>query len=372
VQGEHFCDRREELRRLSTLIQSRNSGWLYAPRRYGKTSLIREAFALAEGGEVATAYVDLWPLQEDADLIRPFMNGISALLGREQGGLEKSLATLRSILESFVPTVTLDDRGRPVFSVAPVGGGRRPAIEELLSLPEQLAQRHRLRVVIALDEFQEVAKIKGLESRLRSVMQHQQRVSYLLAGSQASLLREMFSAPERPFFHFAEHVPIGRIPRGELVRYVHGRFRWSGLDVAEGTAAALVDLAEDHPNFVQQFAAVAWNLLQQGVPEGDELRTQVIAQVVASQDTGFRMIFDRLAASQRRILVEVAQRGGAALLSTARREAGRLGPASTVTSALDRLAEQEILVREREDGTWWYLNPAFRLWVQERAARRAG
>jgi hypothetical protein len=227
-------------------------------------------------------------------------------------------------------------------------------------------------VVIALDEFQEVAKIKGLESRLRSVMQHQRRVSYLLAGSQASLLREMFSAPERPFFHFAEHVPIGRIPRGELVRYVHGRFRWSGLDVAEGTAAALVDLAEDHPNFVQQFAAVAWNLLQQGVPEGDELRTQVIAQVVASQDTGFRMIFDRLAASQRRILVEVAQRGGAALLSTARREAGRLGPASTVTSALDRLAEQEILVREREDGTWWYLNPAFRLWVQERAARRAG
>lgn len=369
VQGAYFCNRREELQHLKLLFRGRNSGWLYAPRRYGKTSLIREAFALLEGESILTAYVDLWPLDDDADFVRPFMDGINCLLQREWGGLDKILNVLRGTLKGFVPTVTMNDEGRPVFSVAPVDVSSRLPIEELLGLPEQLAKHKNTRVVIAFDEFQEVTKVKGLESRLRSVMQHQQRVSYILAGSQAGLLQKMFSKPESPFFYFAEHVPIGRIPRSELARYVYGRFQWCGIPVSEETALALVALAEDHPNFVQQFAATAWNLLQQNSFEEKDLIEQVTEQVVASQDTGFRMIFDRFAASQRKVLIEIALRGGQEVLSASRRRAGRLGHASTVSSALHRLEEGEILVHERNNGGWWYLNPAFRLWVLKRAAR---
>ena len=77
VQGAFFCNRRKELQHLDRLFRSRNSGWLYAPRRYGKTSLIREAFALLEGDSISTAYVDLWPLTNDADFLFPFMSGIT-------------------------------------------------------------------------------------------------------------------------------------------------------------------------------------------------------------------------------------------------------------------------------------------------------
>lgn len=142
VQGAYFCNRREELQHLKLLFRGRNSGWLYAPRRYGKTSLIRDAFDLLEGESILTAYVDLWPLDDDADFVLPFMAGINCLLQREWGGLDKILNVLRGTLKGFVPTVTMNDEGRPVFSVAPVDVSSRLPIEELLSLPERGTASH--------------------------------------------------------------------------------------------------------------------------------------------------------------------------------------------------------------------------------------
>ncbi len=348
-------------------MRSPNSGWLYSPRRYGKTSLIREAFALVEDEDLHTAYVDLWPIGGGADLIRPFLAGISPLISKLGGGVERGLRLLRSLLHSFVPAVGIDDNGRPVFSVAPAGRLDQPGLEELLDLPERLAERHGARVVIAFDEFQEIAHVKGLEARLRAVMQHQQRVSYLLAGSRASLLRTMLTSPQRPFYQFGEHVPIGRIPTKELVRYVRGRFEWSGVQVREGLAREVVTLAGGHPHFVQYFASVAWNLLAGNVPDDEATIGRVREQVVASLDPGFREIFEGLSAAQRRVLVELAAGGGKELLSEARRTAAGLGSASTVASALEALAAKQIL--EREAGVSTFLDPAFRLWVCDRVPR---
>jgi uncharacterized protein len=328
--------------------------------------LIREAFALAEDSAFHTAYVDLLGLQAGMSPGRLFLTGIGPLITEMTGGIEGALKLVGSLVKSFVPTITLGEDGKPVLSVAPSQGVRYdPDLEEVLCLPERLAKRHNERVVIAIDEFQEVTKMAGLEARLRSTMQHHRRVSYLMAGSQASLLRTMFTSPERPFFQFGEHIPIGRIEPLDLERFVAGRFEWSGLTIRDRTVGTVVALAEGHPHFTQYFAAVTWDMLRSGLPDDEDLLTHVVDRVASALDPGFRMFFDVLAASQKRVLLDASRNGGMTLLSEQRRIQGNLGSASTVSSALKVLEAKEILVRVR--GCWYFVNPAFRLWVAERA-----
>jgi uncharacterized protein len=371
VQGEHFCNRRDELRRLLALFRSRNSGWLYSPRRYGKTSLIHEAFALAEGESYRTALVDLMVLQAGDDPASVFLAGYGRLLSAMTGSMERALKVVAGLARSFVPAVTVDAEGRPVLSVAPASArGASPDLAEVLDLPEQLAERRGERVVVALDEFQEVARIQGLEVRLRTIMQRHRNVSYLMAGSRSSLLRTMFTSPERPFFQFGEHIPIQRIEDVELVRYVRGRFASSGVPIRDDLVEEIVRAAESHPHFAQYFASVAWNLRTSGRAEDGEFMEALEEEVVSALDTGFRMFFDGLAAAQVRVLVDVARHGGEEVLSEDRRQAGRLGSASTVASALTALAGKEVVARD--DGLWRFVNPAFRLWVLRRVAGGGG
>ena len=117
VSGEHFCDRRQELERLLANIRSSNSLWLYSPRRYGKTSLIREAFHLVSG-EVETAFVDLYGVNDVDDFATSFLRGISPLVARLLGGGRKALTWFRGIFTAVSPQLTLDDSGQPVFSLA--------------------------------------------------------------------------------------------------------------------------------------------------------------------------------------------------------------------------------------------------------------
>jgi len=90
---------------------------------------------------------------------------------------------------------------------------------------------------------------------------------------------------------------------------------------------------------------------------------RVVDRIASSLDPGFRMYFDGLAASQQRLLVHVAVRGGEALLSEKARHEGRLGSPSTVSSALAALEEKDVLSR-RDDG-WGFVNPGFALWIRE-------
>lgn len=43
VSGEFFYDRREELQRIKETLKGGNNLVLYAPRRYGKSSLVHKA-----------------------------------------------------------------------------------------------------------------------------------------------------------------------------------------------------------------------------------------------------------------------------------------------------------------------------------------
>jgi uncharacterized protein len=365
VTGEHFCNRRTELERLVASIRSGNSLWLYSPRRYGKTSLIKEAFALAANGH-ESAFIDLYAVSTPEEFAASFLRGISPVIKRMTGGLDKALTWLQRLHSATSLQATIDDAGRPVFSLSPgpAASGRPLLVQEVLSIPERLGLKRKRRVVIACDEFQEVARMPGMEETIRSVIQHQEWTSFLLSGSQRSLLYTMFTDPGRPFFQFADHMSLERIPEPELRAFVAGRFAITGVDVAEATIAEIVEAADGHPHFTQYFAAQAWDVLH-AAPGSAAVSSEWKERVVSSLDPVFRMVMDRQSANQRRLIRHLGSHASEDLFSQATRGRHGLGSSSSVAGALKGLVEKDILEKVA-DGRYRFVNPAFRLWARMR------
>ncbi len=370
VVAEHFCNRREELAHVAASIRSGNSLLLHSPRRYGKTSLIQEAFALV-AGELETAFVDLYGITDEHDFVEAWMRGISPLLGRLAGAGRRALGLLRDALGSLAPQMSLGRDGAPVFSVSarPHRFEADRSLAELLSLPEVVAERAGARAVVALDEFQEVGGIPGLDRRLRSVFQHQRLVGYVFSGSRRSLLATLFDSPEAPFFESAEQLAVRRIAPDELLAYVEGRFATRGSRLPDGLAKDLVEAAEGHPHYTQLFAAHAWEVLRGGGVPDVEVPRVWRGRVVRGLDASFSAFFDGLALAQKRVLRHVGVEGGEGLFSQRVREAHRLGSSSTVAGAVAALVDREVLLKPAA-GPYHLANPALGLWLRARFGAR--
>ncbi len=369
VGGEHFCDRHDELQRLVAMARSRNSLWLYSPRRYGKTSLIREAFHHLD--DVETAFIDLYGINDAMEFADAFLAGITPLAQHLEGSLDRAVKTLTTLVSNLRLQVSLDDAGTPTFSVAsPLAAADRDrGLAQVLAIPEQLAAKRGCRVLIACDEFQEVMRVDGLERTLRSVFQHQQHTSFIFSGSQRTLLTTMFTDPDRPFFQYADHMTLERIDEVELLRHVRGRLAHAGTEVPDEVVEDLVRTAQDHPHSTQYFASQLWEVATSGRVPDEALGAAWRERIVANLDSPLRMFFDGLANRQRRFLVHLANHGSDDLFAEQTRREHRLGSSSTLSGAVKALVERDV-IEKTDSGRYRFVNPAFELWLRHGLRRR--
>ena len=82
-------------------------------------------------------------------------------------------------------------------------------VDEILQLPEKIAQKKGYNIVVCIDEFQQIAEFKDsktFQKRLRSVWQLQKSVSYCLFGSKKHLMNELFEIKSLPFYKFGDAI----------------------------------------------------------------------------------------------------------------------------------------------------------------------
>src|ERR1051325_3930484 len=184
---EDVLDREPEIQQLLSLAAGGHYVRLYAPRRFGKTSLLRKALAEAErSGELVPVLVDLYGVLSYADVTIRVERAYAQLKG-----------TIRKTIESILRTTGLGlSLGAPGISVKLQLEPRTdplPALHALLDVPQRVAERSGTRVLVALDEFQDIAKVQDFDKLLRSHIQHQgESASYIFCGSEPGMMRELF------------------------------------------------------------------------------------------------------------------------------------------------------------------------------------
>jgi len=133
-----------------------------------------------------------------------------------------------------------------------------PALHALLDLPLRLEASGGYRAFIALDEFQDIDKVPDLDGLLRSHIQyHGEVASYVFAGSEPGLMRQLFEDRDRPLYGSAVPMRLQRLADDDIAAYVGERFRQTGRGAGEALHP-LMETANGHPQRAMSLAHRLW------------------------------------------------------------------------------------------------------------------
>jgi hypothetical protein len=364
VPRDAFVDREIELDRLITDLRDGQKIFLISPRRYGKSSLIREALAALRHRKVATLEITVSSFSSYVGFLEGYARALAAL--DSQAGRARSW--LQELFTAVKPEVRVGAAGAGLTLGFPgVRSARDTArlAEEVFALPARIADRIGRRVAVALDEFQAIGSFNGgsVEQALRAAVQQQRQVGYVFAGSEPTLMEQMIS-PRRPFYKAGPVMRLGKIAPDVFAAFVESQFRRTGIAPDAGVGAAIVDLAGNLPYDVQRLAHETWDdisVARRRSVSIDDLHA-TLHRLLVEQDTLFEATWQRLTLAQRAVLRAVVLEQGSALLSADTRDRYRLGAASSVQAGLAALVRLDVVARE-DDRRYVVVDSLFREWV---------
>ena len=182
---ENFIDRTEDRALLKQLLASHINVMLISPRRWGKSSLVKKAMTelSEEDKEVRICYIDAFSIGSEAEFYRTFASQVIACASSK---IERWIEDAKKFLTGVVPQIIVNDQITDfvAFDLKFVPQERDKMA--ILQLPELLAKEKGIRIIVCIDEFQQLANLpeyKDMEGKMRSVWQQQQLTSYCLYGS---------------------------------------------------------------------------------------------------------------------------------------------------------------------------------------------
>jgi hypothetical protein len=278
VAPDDVVDRDEETQELLAAAAGGHYVRLYAPRKYGKTSLLRRVLRDAERQEgMVPILVDLYGVLSLADVaVR-----VERAYARELKGRLRS--RIDELLQSTGLGLSLGAMGIGARLQFEPRGDPLPALHALLDLPLRFERLGGTRVLVVFDEFQDIVKVREMDAILRGHIQHQGEVaSYVFAGSEATLMRRLFEERERPLYGQAVPMRLGRLADEDIAAYVAERFRGTGRDVGEALGPLLAT-AGGHPQRAMLLAHRLWAGTEPGTPATlatwDAARDAALAEV---------------------------------------------------------------------------------------------
>lgn len=243
---DDLCDR------LLQVVNRRGLATLVGPRRFGKTSVLGRVAYLSRQVDIdAVVRVDCYGVTSAGDFAARIHAGLRGLQGPARRAANALFAGSKVGLSLANP---------PVGLTAQLGAKGAPdphtALHELLGNLTEISKKQG-GLLLILDEFQDVGQVDGLDGLLRSHLQHAPEIAVLFAGSQPSLIRQLFADRSRPFYSQADIIEIQRFTRSEAFDIVQAGFDATGRDAGDA-AIRIADETEGHPQRLMLAAHVAW------------------------------------------------------------------------------------------------------------------
>jgi uncharacterized protein len=360
---EAFTDREEEVAELSRDILNGQDVVVFAPRRYGKTSLVWRVIQELVGRDVLVAQVNVMtaPTKERLaeKLAKTIHENVASALFRARERL-RIFSDLR-----IRPVVTVDpETGAPSFSFEP---GRPQqdvdaTLERLLELPGQLAAERHRRVALVFDEFQEIAGIDpDLPKLMRSVFQEQPEVAHVYLGSKRHMMERIFNDENEPFWRSARQMELGVIAPARFEGYIAAGFERSGKRIAPATVRAVLETTGGHPYATQELCYFLWEETADGAEAGAAELEAALGKVLRSEHAHFDLVWEEASTVQRLVLAALAEEPGRPLSGDYRRRHKLPGP-STVQRALGTLTRKELI--SRTEGEYRIAEPFLADWLR--------
>jgi hypothetical protein len=361
---EAFTDREAEVAELTSDISNGQNVVIFAPRRFGKSSLMwRVTQELLARGDVLVAQVNLMKTPTKEQLAERLAASIYEDIASGLFRAKERLRIFRGLRIS--PTVTIDpEDGSPTFGFD--AGPRKEDIdatlERLFELPAQLAADRNARAALVFDEFQQIVDIDPrLPDLMRSIFQEQPEVAHVYLGSKHSMMTEIFNDENEPFWRSAKQMELGVIPPELFRPFILARFAATGRGIGSDVIARVLDVTGGHPYGTQELCYSMWEVTPEGSVADDDAFDAGLDRVLRSENSHFDRIWEKASKGQRTTLLALAKEP-LRPMDDAYRRRHKLPAPSTVQRALEALLDDELVVKERP-GDYRIAEPFLSEWI---------
>ena len=360
--GKDFTDRENEVLHLQQNFLAGTNTILISPRRWGKSSLVKKAGdELEESDEnIRVVHIDMFNIRTEEDFYQAFSENIIRAVS---GKLEDLVANSRKFLKQWLPKITFSPDALQEISFGLNWADVKKQPDEILNLPEEIAKEKGYRIIICIDEFQNLGFFKdplAFQKRLRSYWQKHQQATYCLYGSKRNMLMEVFASPSMPFYKFGDMMFLSKIPTVYWKDFIQKRFRSTGKKITKKQAGHIAFLAENHPHYVQQLAQLCWFRTDKVLE--DIVIEEALESLVLQLSLLFQGITESLSTTQVNFLKALLD--SAKMFSSKETlEKYRLGTSANIPRIKNAMIKKEII--DEQAGKIEILDPIYSIWLRE-------
>lgn len=363
VDTEHFIGRQQEIENLSSNLIHGINTILIAPRRWGKTSLVNHVAENIHDKDVKIIHLDIFSCRNEYDFYNVFA---AAILQQTSSRIEEWKQYAQEFLTRLVPKISFSAEPNQEYSISLGITPKTHTPEEILNLPEIIAEKKGWHLAICIDEFQQIGEFPeslSVQKRMRTVWQHQKNVSYCLYGSKKHMMSVLFQQKSKPFYKFGKMMYLNVIPTTEWIPYLQGRFKLEGKILPKDIAIRICDAVENHSSYVQELAYDTL-LCTKGTETTDEDFAQAFRNLLDDNTALFTEKTERLTTYQLNFLRAILDDVHDGFSKSDIRDTYNLGSPTNIVRIKDALIEKEII--DITDKGVFFADPILMHWLRRK------
>lgn len=361
----YFTDRTREIKELVQDLSRGQNVIIYSPRRYGKTSLIKEVLSVLTDRGFLGFYVNLYAATSKKKFVEIYAEAIAS---GTQGKLDYVVKLLKELFPRMLPKVILKGEGIPEFEFDYNKKSRNltPLFGDLYKAAENYAIKKKKRAVVVFDEFQEILNLEDeeIERSMRGVIQGHKNTAYVFMGSRRHLIQKLFNDANRPFYKSGRMFPLEKIGFQEFLTFIEEKFIEGGIKIDHSIIEEILEVSECHPYYTQMLCSVLWDRnLEEGVITSESIG-RAVDELISRESYTYTTIWDGITAKRKLLLEALAMEGGKKIYSKEFILDYDLGPPSQIQRTVRYFEEKGIVYKE--NGRILFSDMFFKQWILRR------
>ena len=361
VSEDAFTNRTADIARLQTNLRNHVNSILISPRRWGKSSLVKKVAAQLQSRNTKIIQLDLLSIRNEEEFYKLLA---AETIKATSNKLTEWIATAKEFLKHITPKIAVGTDPANDFAISFEWKELEKHYKEILNLPQKIAAKKNLHLIICIDEFQNCAAFKEpllFQKRLRTEWQHHQKVTYCLYGSRQHMMAQLFEKQSMPFYKFGDVMYLPKIERGEWILFIQKQFRSTGKKITEELANTIAAVVQDHSYYVQQLSYLVWAATTKTVTK--EVVQQSIEKLLEQNAILYTRDTEELTNMQHNFLKAVASGIHKGLSSKEVVQDYRLGTSANVLKIKKALLQKELI--DDSGVAIHFLDPVYQLWYQK-------
>lgn len=358
---KNFTDREQETAYLVTQFTSLINTIIISPRRWGKSSLVNKAAKLAMelDSKLRICHIDLFNVRNEEHFYSLLAQHVIAATSSRW---EEAIENAKKFFSRLVPKISVGTDMSNEISVDFDWEEVRRNPDEVLDLAEKIAKAKGLKIVICVDEFQNISEFEApdyFQKKLRSHWQQHQNVAYCLYGSKRHMMLEVFTDSSRPFYKFGNLMFLNKIETPCLVEFFTSRFADTGKSIRPKASRLIATLADNHPYYAQQLAQLSWLRTKEECTE--EIVREAHAALVEQLSLLFVTITETLT-TQQLCYLKALIAGEKSMSSTETMHRYNISSPTSIVRSKAALVKNDIL--DNKAGKISFQDPIYAYWLK--------